>query len=107
MARSASVRTASRGSSVPRTATPMLEVVEVEQQQRERARVGTGFDQRVEAIEQLQAVRQAGELVEEGVLGRVELVLDQVGDVASTQHDAADGGVVREVCGRDVERPPQ
>ena len=89
----------------------LLEVVEVDQQQRELGLAGAGGGRGlVEAGEQLAAVGEAGQRVVQRVVlaldgERAQLVLElaAVGRVAHVEHVALDARVVQAVDGDDVE----
>ena len=81
-----------------------LEVVEVEEDDREPAAVATGAGDGVaDALAEQRAVGEAGDGVVEGLVG--ELVLEglALGDVAAVEHDAADVLVVQQVRVEDLE----
>ena len=89
----------------------LLEVVEVDQQQRELGLVGAGGGGRVlEAGEQAAAVGEPGQRVVHRVVlalggerAQLGLELAAIGRVAHVEHVAVDAGVVQAVGGDDVE----
>ena len=89
----------------------LLEVVEVDQQQRELGLGGAGLGRRLlEAREQAAAVGQPGQRVVHRVVlalggerAQLGLELAAIGRVAHVEHVAGDAGVVQAVGGDDVE----
>ena len=75
-----------------------LEVVEVQEQHRERPAVVAPATERVlHAIAEQRPVREVGDRVVERLVGELLLELLALGDVAQVDDDSADGGLVQKV----------
>ncbi len=92
---------------VTETVVDPLEVVEVEEEHRDRPPLALGESQRVaHAVAEERAIRQTGERIVKGLMRELLFQALPLADVTGVEDDAPDGRIVEQVGGQQLRMEP-